>query len=1069
MLKQCASTIALLTFAAASAVGALVHSSGMPEGVDKNSAGLIYLEGEKQIEGDTFANEADRERTFFRTAANPADYWGTQVSYANTRCVGRGNDSGSYKNINAYWESISAAPAAGEYDVYAWVLTSTSSDTSTQSFSFYAGADRKAVDAAKPLTEGTTPAKANGWFKVGRVTLDPQSTTFRLGINTNSASVRFDTVLLAPVQHRKGVSVLPRASDAATELEGHIFTADSGQLRISAWSPDDITAGSVTLKNEEGAPLGAVAQLTWQKKDADRAEAVVTLPTPGYYQVNVEVQYRDGQKLTAQTAAGVLGPPLDEKLRESSRYGIWHVHGTTPYIIAAGGRWNRQMTTLKNLERSAIDEAPAGTGTRQPNTTGLEDIGVISFGFPYWMLETVPDPKPKGFANPFTKPRDWNELTALTRAYFLQPKRAAVFPHYYEVWNEPEWAWKGTEDDLVKVHAAIGKGLKEAFPDTKVLGPCFASLNLQKLDRLVQRGLMNYLDGLSMHAYVSGTAPEGQFIQDVRALKTYMKKIGRADMPIYFTEFGWTSHTGTWAPPVDELTQAQYCARSLGLLTHEDIKAIIYFCLLFKTTNLGELGFSVLNTDMTPKPSYVAFSTVSHWLAGTQPEALLEIAPDTYMLTVRRDSKVIAMVWNAREKQTLRLPVGLIRGADMMGRPLALGENAEATIGPSPIYLELASGGFDKIATAAQIRIRQGQDVTLTAPATWCPPPLKAAGGKVSIPENAPYGQYLVFSQAARGWQATPIRVVKPIQIESATMSWPAAEAQPQLVVQAQSALNEPMKVRSTLNLKSVPESKGDAVTLAANGVMTQKFTLTGLTSGKRYNGKVQVASETGKETDSKVVDVNVLPCVHSDSSTVAWDKIPAMAIEDRTFIAGDIKPVDAADCSAKIQLAYSSAGLHMRVQVRDNEHRQTKDAQMLWQEDSLQMGLDLDADLPLQANFGGWNGHQRIFELGVGSDLKTTNVYRWISYDESIPQDKPVTDAIAHVTREGDVTTYDIMYTWKSLGLTSAPKPGSSIGFALVINDKDTDKDKRHGIMLFDGVSGNKDPGKFGRIWLRP
>lgn len=1069
LIRYLALSLGILSLAGVSAFGALVHVTGMPEGIDEKTDGLIYLEAETPIKDDTFGRPADQERTYFRTDAKPSDFWGTQISYSKSRCGARGSDQGSASNVNIYWEKLPAKITAGEYDAYIWVLNS-SNQGSLQKFAFFAGDSRLTVDEAKPLAEAATTGKGMGWMKIGRIALTPETTTFRVRIDTEKSTARFDTILLAPTTQRQGVAVKPRVGENLSEIDGHIFTADSGALRFMAWSPSIIAESKVALLDEEGRTLPGGGSITWQPINDDQAEAVVSLNSPGFYQVTMEVTYRDGKKFSAVATAGVLGPPLDESLRKQSRYGVWNVHGTLQHVIAAGGRWNRQMSSMKDLERSLIEQAPAGTGQRGSDPRRqLDDIGVLSFGFPYWLLDSVPDPKPKGFAKPFSKPRDWNELEALARAYALRPDRAKIFPYYYEIWNEPEWAWKGTDEDLVKVHEYIGKGIKSAFPDTKILGPCLASVSLSTLDKLVQRGLLNHIDALSLHTYVSGTAPEGKFISDIRALKSYMKKVGRPDMPIYFTEYGWTSQVGTWATPVNELSQARYCARSLGLLTHENIETIIYFCLLYKTSNHGEAGFSILNDDFSPKPAYVAFSTASRWLAGTQPEALLEIAPGAYLQTLRRGDQTVAMIWSVKDKHVLKLPVGVIRGADMMGRPLVIDDQTEITIGPSPYYLELKTGGFSSIATVDPVRVRQGHDVSLSVPATWCPPPLKADGRKVHVPDNAPYGQYLVLTQTSSGWRSSPINVVKPIQIESAEVRWPANEESPYLMVQNKSALDETMKIRNVLALKGVAERTGDPMTLAANGEVIQKFPLTGLVHGKRYGGQVLLKSLSGKDGDAVPADITLLSCARSVSSTVQWDRIPPMKIDDRGFSGNVTKAIDPKDCSATLQLAYSSAGLHMRVVVEDDIHHQTREPARMWQEDSLQFSLDLDADLPLQANAGGWNGHQRIFEMGIGGTPGQAVAYRWISYDPAIQQERIISEAVTTLSRIDTQTVYEVMLPWHTLGRTDAPQAGSSIGFALVVNDRDNEKDPRHGLLLFDGVSGDKAPEKFGRFWLRP
>lgn len=121
-----------------------------------------------------------------------------------------------------------------------------------------------------------------------------------------------------------------------------------------------------------------------------------------------------------------------------------------------------------------------------------------------------------------------------------------------------------------------------------------------------------------------------------------------------------------------------------------------------------------------------------------------------------------------------------------------------------------------------------------------------------------------------------------------------------------------------------------------------------------------------------------------------------------------------------------------------------------------------------------GLKGH-RVFEYGIGwtdskakAEAKPMN-WRWISYLPELPVDTTDPRIVAHAQRTGDMTEYEVCVPWAALGLQSAPKPGSSIGFSLTVNDADPGKKSvRRGLQLFNGVSDGKDQKKFGQLWLR-
>jgi hypothetical protein len=138
-----------------------------------------------------------------------------------------------------------------------------------------------------------------------------------------------------------------------------------------------------------------------------------------------------------------------------------------------------------------------------------------------------------------------------------------------------------------------------------------------------------------------------------------------------------------------------------------------------------------------------------------------------------------------------------------------------------------------------------------------------------------------------------------------------------------------------------------------------------------------------------------------------------------------------------------------------------------MWKQDSIQIALDLDAELPWQANAGGCNGHARVFEYGVALGEPGPMTWRWLSYHPELPPDTEAKQLQMKVIREGDKTLYEVMFPWTTLRATAMPVPGSKIGFALAVNDADPGAG-RHGLRLFDGIVDRKDAAAYGLLWIR-
>ena len=152
-----------------------------------------------------------------------------------------------------------------------------------------------------------------------------------------------------------------------------------------------------------------------------------------------------------------------------------------------------------------------------------------------------------------------------------------------------------------------------------------------------------------------------------------------------------------------------------------------------------------------------------------------------------------------------------------------------------------------------------------------------------------------------------------------------------------------------------------------------------------------------------------------------------------------------------------------------DDTHEQTQAPENIFMEDSIQVALDLDPEKPFASNMGGWNGHSRVYEFGAALKGTKALVHCWTSYNPSRPSQKIAAGVQALITRNGSTTTYSLTVPWDELGAENALAPGSTIGFSLVVNDKDGETGKRHGLTLFDGIALTKDPTLYGRLCLRP
>lgn len=863
-----------------------------------------------------------------------------------------------------------------------------------------------------------------------------------------------------------------RADDAprfTSAQKGNIFTDTAGDLTLRL--PATATGGTLTERDESGR---VVRTLTLPAAASAGPEGfAVALPRKGFYAFEASVALADGSTAKAATTAAVVGPVPPDELRLQSRLGLWTVQGDPDLVLAAGARWNRRMVSIHTLGKELLDPVPPPAAKFLFQPSPFSQVGVMSFGLPLWLME--PTDKKKSFGNPLNKPTDWAALKALVSAWVRQ--NSDNFPDHFEVYNEPEWQWKGaSNEDLVRVLATIADGIKEARPQTKVLGPGFSSIRIKDPARLdlvtaEKLGLFNHLDGLVVHAYVDGSAPEKEFIQRVVELKQYLRDAGRPDFPIHITEFGWTSDKGTWQKPVDELTQARYAVRSLTLLAAVGVENATYFCLHYKAApNAGERGFSLVRDDSTPKPSFASYANVARWLAGVKGlGSWLHLTPTTHLVLFEKtDGTSIAVAWDTASERVIGLPLATTRREDMMGRPLA--DAGHLALSPSPIFLEFSRAQSPSIEMLPVLDImRGGEDVVLPRSGAWiAPEPLRTRDGRLAVPSDAANGDYLLLTNHDGRWLGQPVRVIPPLSASAPVLDWPADQAEPVLTTTVTSHSTAPVTARLGVTLDSVRDQFLNSPDIQPGETRRLSLPLSGLTPGKRYRGQLAVDSRHEGRRDQlfRPLDLTVLaaPAVPRGASP-DWAAIPAVDFSGWDPFGG---PIAAEDCSATFQAAHGADGLHLRVVVRDDEHLQTRSGEDIWSQDAIQIGLDPDVQKTWEANdLFGLKGH-RVFEYGVAWDGLKPMTWRWVSYVPELPVGTPEPRIRLRTTRKGDLTTYEILLPWAVLGLDQAPRKGSAIGIALSLADADTGKKNRRALRLFNGVSEGKDPEKYGPLWLR-
>jgi hypothetical protein len=194
----------------------------------------------------------------------------------------------------------------------------------------------------------------------------------------------------------------------------------------------------------------------------------------------------------------------------------------------------------------------------------------------------------------------------------------------WEVWNEPNLPdfFAGDAGRYAQLLRAAYPAFKGADPGALVLlgGP--SENDTDWLRAVYAAGAQGAFDVLATHPYmgVADAPPElpddgsRYTISHVAAVHELMRANGDGAKPIWFTEFGWSSHPNwpgveNWNRGVSPELQADYLVRSLRYIgaNYPYVTNVFWYNERNLASGVVQLdNYGLLNRDLSPKPAYTA-------------------------------------------------------------------------------------------------------------------------------------------------------------------------------------------------------------------------------------------------------------------------------------------------------------------------------------------------------------------------------------------------------------------------------------------------------------------------------
>lgn len=284
---------------------------------------------------------------------------------------------------------------------------------------------------------------------------------------------------------------------------------------------------------------------------------------------------------------------------------------------------------------------------------------------------------------------DWDDYLPMVRDYVAVEKH--LYPHmhpriYGVAWevnlNMPPYTMgpSHTAADVVELHRRARAVIKEADPDSIVIGPCPSNLNPQWMETIFAAGLLEHVDAIESHGYAdAGFGPEeNDYPGKLAAIREAMRRHNRGKvLPIYITEAGIRGLLGS---KIIHRTQAQFMTRLAIILKGEGIKVFLPFYGIDYDRD-GWWGFCFnLEVDalspwstrrISPKPAVNALAACAGVLEGATPVRRVDgLDEQVQAYLFDRQGTSILAVWSAAGRRRVSLRVGeagAVEVLDIMG------------------------------------------------------------------------------------------------------------------------------------------------------------------------------------------------------------------------------------------------------------------------------------------------------------------------------------------------------------------------------------------------------------------
>jgi len=244
-------------------------------------------------------------------------------------------------------------------------------------------------------------------------------------------------------------------------------------------------------------------------------------------------------------------------------------------------------------------------------------------------------------SEPALPPRDLMSFATFTRDLVAHFKKDI---HWWEVWNEPNIEFfKGSKLDYIELYKVAASAAKIGDPEAKVVLGGLAGPDVPFLNFCYQYGLAAWCDAVNFHPYQwDPTLNDGWLVDMVASMRRCMLEQDH-DVPLWLTEFGWSTGDARITEPLQARLLVQTYVTLLAHVNPYDLGPLFWFT----SRDWGGPNYGLIATDDRQKPAFHAYAQLTNRLAGAQYLGKLPLADPVRGYLFKSDDVYTVVLWTA--------------------------------------------------------------------------------------------------------------------------------------------------------------------------------------------------------------------------------------------------------------------------------------------------------------------------------------------------------------------------------------------------------------------------------------